>query len=443
MSGYISLFLSLFISYSLRPFFTHSFRCANGKIGKEVIRFSRTTFDESTGTDESNPRQQVNHHSSFLDGSNVYGPSEDRMEELREGSGGRLLAGTAEVTGDELLPMRALAGLARDNPTGREERNLFVAGDHRANEQPGLLALHTLFLREHNRLCGELAIAHPSWNDEQLFQRARALVIGQLQAITINEYVPALLGPARSEAVAQRCTNYDESVRPDIANAFASAAFRFGHSTVGGHLLLVDDEGGEELLGLRDAFFIPEHVIQHGVDAVLRGQLQSLAREIDIEMVADLRNFLFGNSRHLGGLDLAALNIQRGRDHGLPSYSAARAFFGLPVANSFGELPFSVEVQEKLEQLYANVSDLDLFVGGLLEEHHSEEASVGELFAAMIEDQFTRLCVGDRLWYANGALFEEAEVSELNSIRLEHIIRRNTRISDANDVFHATRPGLV
>lgn len=392
--------------------------------GKEVIRFSRTTFDESTGTDEANPRQQVNHHSSFLDGSNVYGPSEDRMLELREGSGGRLLAGTAEVTGDELLPMRSLAGLARDNPTGREERNLFVAGDHRANEQPGLLALHTLFLREHNRLCDELSSAHPLWSDEELFQRARTLIIGQLQAITVNEYLPALLGRERGERVAKECATYNETVRPDVANAFASAAFRFGHSTVGPHLLLVSDNGEEELLSLRDAFFIPEHVLRHGVDAVLRGQLQCLSREIDIEMVADLRNFLFGNSRHLGGLDLAALNIQRGRDHGLPGYAAARSFFGLPVAATMAELPFPLAVRQKLEKLYVSVEHIDLFVGGLLEEHCSEDASVGELFAAMIEDQFTRLCVGDRLWFSNGAVFSEEEVAELNAVRLEHIIRR-------------------
>ena len=79
---------------------------------------------------------------------------------------------------------------------------MFLAGDVRANEQVGLLAFHTLFVREHNRLADKIVKKYKralpsgtSERDEHIYQLARKIVGAELQAITYNEFLPALLGP--------------------------------------------------------------------------------------------------------------------------------------------------------------------------------------------------------------------------------------------------------
>lgn len=98
---------------------------------------------------------------------------------------------------------------------------------HRVNENPGLLALHGLWVLEHNRLCDELSTSNPAWNDERLFNEARKLVIAYMQHITATEYLPILLGeplPGYS--------GYSSNVNaaPDVI--FAAAAYRYGHSGI-------------------------------------------------------------------------------------------------------------------------------------------------------------------------------------------------------------------
>src|SRR5262245_66600522 len=72
---------------------------------------------------------------------------------------------------------------------------LFAAGDVRANENIELTSLHTLFVREHNRLAGRIAAANPGMSDEDIYQRARAIVGAEIQVITYNQWIPTLLGP--------------------------------------------------------------------------------------------------------------------------------------------------------------------------------------------------------------------------------------------------------
>jgi len=77
---------------------------------------------------------------------------------------------------------------------GEPRNEIGVAGDERAAENAALTAIHVLFSREHNRLVDELSAQHPTWNDSQLFEKARVINIAQLQHITYTEYLPTLFG---------------------------------------------------------------------------------------------------------------------------------------------------------------------------------------------------------------------------------------------------------
>ena len=123
--------------------------------------------------------------------------------------------------------------------TGRP-RDLFCfeAGDRRANEQVPLTVLHTLFLREHNRVADYLAYQSAHASDEQLYQEARRIVIAQIQHITYNEFLPIILGDQIMRRYALNLSKsgyykgYNDKLNAGVRLAFQAAAFRFGHSLV-------------------------------------------------------------------------------------------------------------------------------------------------------------------------------------------------------------------
>lgn len=385
--------------------------------GTVTISLSRSEYDPATGTSVNNPREQINSITAFIDGSMIYGSDDLLAAALRTFEGGRL-----KTSEGDLLPME------RDIYEDAEGSVFFVAGDVRANEQVGLTAMHTLFLREHNRLADEIAAANPDLSDEQIYQQARAIVIAEIQAITFNEFLPALLGP--DAIVAYR--GYDPTVDPSVANEFATAAYRFGHSMLSGEVLRLNNDGTvaeEGSLSLRDMFFNPQEIIDYGIDSLLLGLASQQAQEIDNMLVDDVRNFLFGPPG-AGGFDLASLNIQRGRDHGLADYNSTRVAYGLDPVSSFDEISSNPEVVAALQATYDSVDDIDLWVGGLAEDHVAG-SSMGELFRTIIADQFTRLRDGDRFWYQN--LFTGRQLEAIEQTSLSDIIERNTGITSLQE----------
>lgn len=384
--------------------------------GTQEIPLSRSEYDESSGV-----REQLNSITAFIDGSNVYGSDQERADALRTFEGGKL-----KTSDGDLLPFNE-DGM--DNAGGTSD-SLFLAGDVRANENVGLSSLHTLFVREHNRLADEISSENPNLTDEEIFQRARRIVISELQAITYNEFLPALLGHGSIE----RYSGYNPNVNPNIMNEFSTAAYRLGHTLLSPELMRVGADGNiiaDGNLSLRDAFFNPQELVGEGIDSILRGATIGLAQELDAQVIDDVRNFLFGPPGS-GGLDLASLNIQRGRDHGLSSYNDTRAALGLTRAESFADITSDSELQQKLEQVYGDVDSVELWVG-LLSEDHLVNSSVGETMSLILTDQFTRLRDGDRFWYENVFITNRKMLDQINSTSLKDIIERNTEITGLQD----------
>ncbi len=385
--------------------------------GTMSIMFTRSGFDETTGIDT--PREQENHITAFIDASMIYGSDEERAAFLRD-EGGKLKLSTGD-----LLPLNT-AGLAN---AGGPSDTLFIAGDVRANENVALTSLHTLFVREHNRLVDEFQAKYPAYNDEQLYQEAKRLVEAEIQSITYKEYLPLLLGV---DAIPDY-TQYDNTINAQIANLFTTAAYRLGHTLLSDEIERLNEDGSvaDSHLSLQNAFFRPDILMAEPeqIDNIFRGMSQGLAETVDTFIVEDVRSFLFGPPG-AGGLDLVSLNIQRGRDHGLPDYNTVREAYGLLKVTDFSDITSDVTLQANLTTLYDSVDDIDLFIGGLAEDP-LDGSMLGALFQAIILDQFIRLRDGDRFWYEER--LSQSDVNDIDALKLSDIIERNTDIDVIQD----------
>jgi peroxidase len=386
------------------------------------------TLNRSAYADVAGVRQQVNGLTAYVDASQVYGSDAERARALRTLDG----TGRLKTSAGNMLPFNT-AGLANFPPG----ETFFLAGDVRANEQVGLTALQTLFLREHNFWADDTRRRHPDWSDEQIYQHARAIVGAEMQSITYREFLPVLLGPNALRPY----SGYQPQVNVGVENVFATAAYRLGHSLLSANLLRLGPNRqpiAQGNLPLASAFFNQQALTGVGLEPYLRGLATQRAQELDDQVVDAVRNFLFG-APGSGGFDLASLNIQRGRDHGLPSYNQLRADLGLPRIEHFEDITSDRSVQTKLASVYTSVDDVDAWVGGLAEDH-LPGAMVGETFFLVLRDQFERLRDGDRFWH-EGYLPPDL-LRLVRSQTLAQIIRRNTTIRGEiqDNVFLAPRP---
>lgn len=390
--------------------------------GTVLIPFNRAVYDPESGTGINNPREQENEITSFIDGSMIYGSSKERNDALRVGPESPLLA-TSE---NNLLPFN-VDDLTNASGFVSDTTSLFLAGDIRANEQINLTAMHTLWVREHNRIARMLQQQNNGASVEEIYEATRRLVIAEIQKITYEEFLPALLGPNTMPDY----QGYKEEINPSIFNEFSAAAYRLGHSAVSDTLLRLDASGEvipEGNLLLRDAFFTGINLLKNedDIDPIFRGLASQLHQAIDVKVVNNLRNFLFG-APGSGGFDLVSLNIQRGRDHGLSSYNETRAAMGLAKKTSFSQITSDSALQTALSEAYDSVDDIDLWVGGLAETPLVEQGSqLGELFTAINVKQFDDLRAGDRFWYENDLSNDEMDF--IRNVTLAKVIRDNTNI---------------
>ncbi len=387
--------------------------------GTAVITFCRSQFDATTGTDAKNPRLQTNLITSFIDASNVYGSDPVRAADLRKNDGSGELRTSPGPKGDEFLPLN-IHGLPSPIPGPKE----FLCGDPRCEENTNLTSMHTTWMREHNYWARKIRSQNPQFSDEDIYQRARMIVGAEFEAITYNEWLPVLLGPTAIPAY----SGYHPDVNPEVSYVFSTASFRMGHTLLT-HILnrlgpdLKPIPGGP--LTLQKAFFNPNMVrASGGIEPFLRGAAHQHANAFDSFIVDDVRNFLI-NDPIPGAFDLASLNIQRGRDNGLPGYNELRADYGLAPKADIAAVNPDPEITRRLSKAYTNVNDIDPWVGGISEPPFPG-AVVGELVRAVLADQFTRSRDGDRFFYLN--TFPQNWKNYFNGLHFSDIILRNTKI---------------
>lgn len=442
-----------------------------------VMDMFRSTAWNDSGSSPDHPRYQANLVTSWIDASMVYGSDQDTADSLRflllfllesiwsqQDFQFKITNNMIRTFHSGLLNVTDTTAMSGFSGTGDllpvDENGHFIAGDIRVNEQPGLVAMHTIFVRFHNLIAPVIAeqirLKKDESNDhhkkesqnskkkknsgsdrkqknkedsimdldgmvtemdidELTYQHTKAIVAAVIQKITYNDWLPTLFGTDAVDIYFGEYEGYDEDESGAICAIFSGAAFRFGHSMLPQRIPLRDRHCNvvEEWpydLSMADSFFQPALWMEDGdfMEWLVNGFACTLANEVDIKATESVRSFLFETVQvpH----DLMALNIQRGRDHGLPDYNAVRTHLGLDACTSFEELSSDEQVCEFMEVLYKyDIDNIDLFYG-LLAEDHIAGSSFGELMTKIVLEQFRKLRDSDRFWYEN--VFTEGPVRD-------------------------------
>lgn len=415
-------------------------------------------------------RAQINTVTSPVDASFVYGSTESLANKLRKFSGGKMKVSNYF----EKLKLKPLLPSKTEEPDKdciARPKNLFcfIAGDVRVNEQTHLTVLHTVYVREHNRIAKVLAKMNMDWSDEKIYQETRHIVAAGVQHVMVNEFLPLLLGhkllsdyKIKNSASGDGYWNgYDASVTTSTGTGFAAAAFRYGHSMVEGTIKRFDIHGmfikGELL---RFLFKRPFLLYKPGVmDQLIMGMVLTPSEQTDPFVTEELSGHLFQPPKAKFGHDLPAINIQRGasahrarrlalyshlnfastqltgsfpltgRDQGVPGYNDWREWCGLSRAKSFSDLEPMLMNRTAFQysKIYKHVDDIDLWSAGV-SERKLAGAAVGPTMACIISRQFLNSKRGDRFWYENlnqPSSFTPAQLKEIKKISLAKILCTN------------------
>ncbi|KAK3611208.1 hypothetical protein CHS0354_009465 [Potamilus streckersoni] len=353
------------------------------------------------------PRQQVNKITSYIDGSNVYGSSAAELIKLRNPNSPEYMA----VTDGNNLPPNNDTSACTLTVQGESCSN---AGDSRVNVVPSLGSYHTLFVQEHNRIVNLLKGL--GWTDpEELFQEARKINIAQIQHITYNEFLSWLL----TRTVLQQnnliitgsrttfFTGYDPTINTDIANDFG-IAYRIGHTWIPSQMKLqtdfpeTSDINDPDVKNIEDTYHNPHMLYMRGrtgSNRLVKWLTEGRCPRTDRLLEDGARNKLF--LKNGVSFDLAALNINRGREHGIPPYWKYRTELcgeTLVDPSSWSSMTLHDNITiALLKSVYQSPMDIDLWTGAITESIST--AVIGQTLTCIFLAQFKALRNGDRYWF--------------------------------------------
>lgn len=384
------------------------------------------------------PRSPINVVSSYIDGNFVYGSDLETAKRLRTMVGGRLKTTPIypELGLKDLLPMK------KTNPDQLCERSnsrqifCFDAGDRRVNEQVPLTVLHTIFMREHNRIADQLAYFNSHLDDETIYQETRRIMIALIQHITYNEFLPVILG---DKLMAKYGLNlkkegyyegYNSKINAGTRVAFQAAGFRFGHSMITDTVERYN-KFHYKLESFRMSSLILQPFIMYKpgiIDSLILGLVNQESNRFDPQISTEVTNHLFEKPGTHFGQDLASIDVQRGREFGIPGYNYYREYCGLKKAYSFEDLAGEVDNRtiHRLSMLYKHVDDVDLFTAGL-SEFPTYGSMLGPTFSCIVAEQFVIARDSDRFWYENvDSKFTLHQLSEIRKSTLAKLICDNS-----------------
>ncbi|KFG68273.1 peroxidase family protein [Microvirga sp. BSC39] len=320
----------------------------------------------------------------------------------------------------------------------------YITGDGRANENVMLTSMHTIWARNHNFWVDQLkARTNGTWTEEEYFQAARIVNTAEYQRVVFTEFADAMAGGIAPGENEHGFDGYDPTVDASISAEFAHVGYRFGHSMLNETVSYKDANGQMHDISLVQAFLSPNKVLELGIDELLLGATGVAHQAIDVDIVNALRNQLVGRP-----LDLAALNIFRGRDTGIAPFNSVREqlFEKTGIASL---RPYSgwEDFQKRngltdgfinqLKEAYPEGFDaMDLWVGGLAEK--ATKGQLGSTFGYLFLEQLDRLQDGDRFYYLeilDDSLFEDSGQT------FADIVMRNTGITGLSNVFKVSSGG--
>jgi hypothetical protein len=364
-------------------------------------------------TAEDTPVTFVNEVTHWWDGSQIYGSDLATQQRLRSGSGGRL-----RLTADATLPL---------DRHGVEDSGMV------RNWWVGLAMLHTLFAREHNAICDHLATHHPDWDDDRLFNVARLVNAAVMAKIHSVEWTPAILPNHRLDLglnsnwygmltyrfrePGKRKTVATYNVRnPELGGVVGNAPERHG-SPYGLTEEFVEVYRLHSLLP--ESLRLRRHDTGADIDHVpFVASRQAGSPKLTARVgMADLFHS-FGN-QHPGALvlhnyprflqelsvpgnpvlDMAAVDILRARERGVPRYNEFRRQLGLRPIRDFADLSDDPTTVAAISDVYGgDVEQLDLLVGTLAEEHRPTGFGFGETMFQIFILNATRRLQADRFY---------------------------------------------
>jgi len=404
------------------------------------------------------PTTFINANSHYIDASEVYGSNESYALRLRTMDGGRLNFSIGD-NGQMFCPF--LSNPHKKSSSGNQNIDVeFDTGDpNNGNQNLGITAMQTIFLRFHNYIASKLSSLNPFWSDEIVYQEARRIVIATIQRITYEDFLPIIIGADFQEMYGLNKPNiYDPSVNPSTSQEFSSAAYRILHATIPVQFNFMNKNNKIENSAKITDWMLNSDLIPHdnNFDKLLKGFIETPGRMVQPSYNFYISNFVFptiGNHKIKGkyvlGLldnpkynsrDLLSIDISRGRDVGLQPYNRVRHFCGYPLAKDFEDLTDLLHIKDiaKLKELYSSVNDIDLMVGLLLEKH-SDGAIVGPTARCLIADGFYRYKAGDRFFYdvqGQPGSFTEDQLKAIKKITLGHVICATSNVDLVqNDMF--------
>jgi len=230
-----------------------------------------------------------------------------------------------------------------------------------------------------------------------------------------NEWLPAVIGEDYMEQYelwskySDQRSEYNWDMNAQTRTEFGTAAFRFGHSMIGQNFdrKNVNTNSLIENVQLKDMFNMVTKYNEKDflIEQLMNGMLRQPGKTAGVTFADDIVNNLFRNTTEKVGLDLPAFNIKRGRDHGIRPYvDYVFEVYGKKLTNwrQIGTegFPSFIDDCKIMPSLYKSIEDMDLFIGGLCEEH-VEGGMVGPTFATIIALQFHAYKFGDRFFVSH------------------------------------------